>query len=139
MLCGLMTTLLNVLYEFTTTMGSGVTFRHARFDPVQGTLMMVEDGNNNGGNGKEGHGGGGIEEDEDSGPKVDWDNLDPKLVRDKGPILTLVRDAGITDVTEEAIRKLPNWADVTDLYGDKPVFHRYHEQCAKFQVSSHTF
>ncbi|KAL7570956.1 hypothetical protein ACA910_002584 [Epithemia clementina (nom. ined.)] len=111
MLCGLLTTLINVFYEAGSTIPVGPLHKgYSRFDPVQGQI-------------------------EDNPPMkmVEWDNLDPELMRDKGHLLQLVKDAGITSVDEATLKKLPSWSDVTALYGEEPIIHGYPEQCAKFQ------
>jgi len=63
-------------------------------------------------------------------------------VLDKGPIINLLLQAGIVpsigDMDLEMLDALPNWQDVVDLYGDKPVY-RGLDQCEKFRNSGNDF
>lgn len=54
---------------------------------------------------------------------------------DKEPLLKIIRDAGITDISNETVRELPTWTQVTTLYGDHPRIYGL-DQCAVFQNHS---
>ncbi|KAG7368441.1 hypothetical protein IV203_031184 [Nitzschia inconspicua] len=62
------------------------------------------------------------------------------MLKAKGPILDLIRDAGISfDPVEDAdlLEELPDWADVVKMYGDKPVLYGINEEnCQRFQHQS---
>jgi hypothetical protein len=62
------------------------------------------------------------------------------LVEAKGPILDLIREAGITfDLVEDAdlLEELPDWDDVVHLYGPEPVLYGVNEEnCKRFQMHS---
>lgn len=160
MLCGLATTLLNVFFEAGTTLEP----RHhvySRFDSVQGKLVLDEPPNaydrkndpvqseklsqvtaslGNKKNNVQGETGtnfaaSGNKAVEGVGKMVDWNALDPALVRDKGPLLDLVRDAGNDRVDVATLHKLPSWSDVAALYGSEPIFLGYPDECTKFQNS----
>ena len=64
---------------------------------------------------------------------MNWSALDPELVRDKAPLLKLLQDAGISNVDSTTLAKLPSWSEVIALYGDKPILYGYPEECTRFQ------
>lgn len=50
----------------------------------------------------------------------------------KGRILSILREAGVTDLSRDRIEQLPTWKQVVDLYGQKPVIHNL-QSCARFR------
>jgi hypothetical protein len=62
------------------------------------------------------------------------------MLKAKGPILDLIREAGITfDPVEDAdvLEELPDWDDVVRMYGSKPVLYGINEgNCQRFQQQS---
>jgi hypothetical protein len=71
-------------------------------------------------------------------------NLSPEnvtaMLKAKGPIINLIREAGIDfDPVEDAdlLEELPDWDDVVTMYGDKPVLYGINEKnCERFQQHS---
>jgi len=65
-------------------------------------------------------------------------NTDP--LAEKGPIIKLIRDAGISfDPVEDAdlIEELPKWSDVVNMYGPEPVIYGLNEgNCERFQAQT---
>lgn len=62
------------------------------------------------------------------------------MLKAKGPILNLIREAGITfDPVEDAdlLEELPDWEAVVQMYGDKPKLYGItDENCQRFQQQS---
>lgn len=62
------------------------------------------------------------------------------LLKAKGPILDLIREADISfDPVEDAdlLEELPDWDDVVRMYGDKPVLYGINEgNCERFRQHS---
>ena len=150
MLCGVLATLVNVLFEAGSTMEP--THWASKFDVIQGELLL--EGQQQPGKGQHLP----LQQlqqqqlpqrlqlplansqalPQRQEPKVpekhfNWDKVNPELALDKGPILKLVQDAGITDIDESDLQKLPSWSDVKSLYGEEPIIWGYPEQCSKFQ------
>jgi hypothetical protein len=61
-------------------------------------------------------------------------DLTPEELKEREPILSLLREAGLDELDKETIAKLPAWKDVTDLYGTEPVIIGL-ETCKAFQNS----
>lgn len=141
LLCGLAATLINVFYEAGTTLSK---LHSTEFDPVHGELI-VETSNQQ------------STEHEKIEPKLDpvknddsteseqqqkqsfqFNQLDEAFRKDKGPLLDLIRDAGLEEqMDREKLERLPSWSQITSLYGDKPIIRGLNDgQCERFQKSS---
>ena len=57
---------------------------------------------------------------------------DSALYAGKEQLVELLRGTGVTDIDDEAVRLLPTWEQVTDLYGDGPMVYGL-EQCEAFR------
>jgi hypothetical protein len=59
-------------------------------------------------------------------------------MKDKEPILNLLKDAGVPldpEKDKELLEELPTWSEVTALYGNEPVIHGL-DKCEQFRTHS---
>ena len=137
---GLLVTMMTLLYEAGTTLEG--LHKTAQFDPVQSYVNHNESLDDGGNTSLLWDDKTGIADatdpdtsDADTTPpsNLDEGHLNSEMVRDKGPLLQLLREAGMDDLDEATLKALPTWSNVTDLYGKEPVLHGFPEECSKFQ------
>jgi hypothetical protein len=63
----------------------------------------------------------------------DNNNDDDDPTAGKERILQILQEAGITDISQEQLRKLPTWDDVVSLYGDGPKIVGLETSCESFR------